>query len=82
MRVSHKFKNLTTSVWNVGGLTEEKINDQKFIKNFRYHIICLAETHTIVYSLRFDSIEIYLWFTCHAFSLQHSACVTLCSKLV
>ena len=46
MRVSHKFKNLTILVWNVGGLTEEKINDKKFKKNFRYDIICLTETHT------------------------------------
>ena len=46
MRILPKLKNLTVLVWNVGGLTEEKIYDQKFKNNFRYDIICLTETHT------------------------------------
>ena len=36
----------------------------------------------IVFSLKFDLVEIYLWAMCHVFSLQHSVCETLCSKLV
>ena len=47
MRVSHKFKNLTTLVWDVGGLTEEKINDQNLKKNFRYDIIFPTKKHIL-----------------------------------
>ena len=36
----------------------------------------------IVYSLRFDSVEIFLWAACHAFSLHHSACEAFYSELV
>ena len=39
-------------------------------------------TERTLYSLRFDSVEIYLWAACHAFSLHHSMCKALCYELV
>ena len=32
---------------------------------------CKRVSYFIVYSLRFDAVEIYLRAACHAFSLQH-----------
>ena len=50
MRKSSRFSNLTFLVWNVGGLTIDKLEDRKFRKLLKYDVICLTETHTTIKS--------------------------------
>ena len=51
MRKSFRFSNLTFLVWNVGGLTRDKLEDRKFRKLLKYDVICLTETHTTIKSI-------------------------------